>query len=217
MSLKNIKILVVDDHKMIRDGIRTMLETHKKEFNFTIDEAGSGEEAINKIIILDYDIVLMDYQLPKLNGAETLQQMLIYKSTTKTLAISNYDEQAYIKNFLQAGAKGYVLKDISPTELILAINTILSGKHYFTNEIAYKLTNANSSITSKKQNHFGLTKRELQILELIVNEMTNDEIAEKLFLAKRTVDTHRQNLLNKMNVKNTVGLVKCAYEFNLVV
>lgn len=218
MKIKKIKVLIVDDHKMIRDGIRTMLESQSRRYKFTITEAESGEEAIDKVHENSYDIVLMDYQLPNMNGADTVKSLVIYKSNIKILALSNYDEYTYITNIMKAGAMGYVLKNIGPDELIQAIETILAGKNYYANDVAIKLIDIESS--SKKMfsasHDLGITKRELQILKMIVSEMTNDEIAKKLELGKRTVDSHRQNLLNKLRVKNTAGLVKCAYELKLV-
>ena len=218
MGIKKIKILIVDDHKMLRDGIRTMLQSQAKRYKFMITEAGSGEEAIDKVTLNDYDIVLIDYQLPNLNGADTVKNMVAIKSSIKVLALSNYDEYTYITNIMNEGAKGYVLKNIGPDELIHAIETILSGKNYYADDVAIKLIDIETSSKkmSARLDKHGITKRELQVLKMIANEMTNEEIAKKLVLGKRTIDSHRQNLMNKLNVRNTAGLVKYAYEFKLV-
>jgi DNA-binding NarL/FixJ family response regulator len=215
--VKIIRLLIVDDHQMVRDGIRVMLESKENFLRFEIDEAENGEIAIGKILKKNFDIVLIDYQLPGMSGTETLQRMRLYKKDIKVLALSNYDEFSYIKSMLSEGANGYVLKNIEPSQLIQAIQSVLAGTPYYSNEVALKLIDSakNSEKTVSVQKS-GLTKRELEILKMIALEMTNDEIAKLLFISKRTVDTHRQNLLNKLNVKNTAGLIKAAYEFNLL-
>jgi len=215
--LKIISILIVDDHQMVRDGIKVMLESKESFFRFEIDEAENGEIAIRKILKKDYDIVLIDYQLPGMSGPETLQQIRLYKKDIKVLALSNYDEISQIKSMLNEGVNGYILKNIEPSQLIQAIQSVLAGIPYYSNEVAIKLIdsakNSDKTIVLEKS---GLTKRELEILKMIALEMTNDQIAKSLFISKRTVDTHRQNLLNKLSVKNTAGLIKAAYEFNLL-
>ena len=215
--VKKISLLIVDDHQMVRDGIRVMLESKESFFLFEIDEAENGEIAIRKILKKDYDIVLIDYQLPGMSGSETLQQIRLYKKEMKVLALSNYDEISHIKSMLNEGVNGYILKNIEPTQLINAIQSVLAGVPYYSNEVAIKLIesakNSDKTLVLEKN---GLTKRELEILKMIALEMTNDEIAKSLFISKRTVDTHRQNLLNKLSVKNTAGLIKAAYEFNLL-
>lgn len=130
---------------MVRGGIRFMLESENDEYQLIITEAETGEDAIEKLIKNDFDIVLMDYQLPNLTGAETTQRMLLYKSETKILALSNYDEYSYITEMLNAGAKGYVLKNIGPEELTNAIEKIINGGKYYSNDVSVKLIHINSS------------------------------------------------------------------------
>jgi len=212
-----ISLLIVDDHQMVRDGIRVMLESKENFLRFDIDEAENGEIAIRKILKKDFDIVLIDYQLPGMSGTETLQKIRLYKKDIKVLALSNYDEFSYIKSMLNEGVNGYILKNIEPSQLIQAIQSVLAGVPYYSNEVAIKLIeSAKNSDKTMIPEKSGLTKRELEILKMIALEMTNDKIAKSLFISKRTVDTHRQNLLNKLNVKNTAGLIKAAYEFNLL-
>ena len=212
-----IRLLIVDDHQMVRDGIRVMLESKENFLRFEIDEAENGEIAIRKILKKNFDIVLIDYQLPGLSGTETLQRIRLYKKDIKVLALSNYDEFSYVKSMIDGGANGYILKNIEPTQLVNAIKSVLADIPYYSNEVALKLIdsakNSDKTVTAPKS---GLTKREMEILKMIALEMTNDEIAKSLFISKRTVDTHRQNLLNKLHVKNTAGLIKAAYEFNLL-
>jgi len=213
---KIVRLLIVDDHQMVRDGIRTMLESKKNLLRFEIDEAENGEIAIQKILKRNFDIVLIDYQLPGLTGVETLQRIHLYKKDIKVLALSNYDEFSYVKSMMDEGANGYILKNIDPSQLIHAIESVLAGTSYYSNEVALKLIDSAKNSDKVTVDKSGLSKRELEILKMIAREMTNDEIAKSLFISKRTVDTHRQNLLKKLHVKNTVGLVKAAYEFKLL-
>ncbi len=223
-NMKKIKVLIVDDHKMVRNGIRTMLETPDKKYKFLLQETENAEEGIEKAKKGMFDVIIMDYQLPRCNGADATRMILTSNPEAKVLALSSYDEYMYIDNMLKANAKGYVLKNISRDELIHAIETIMSGGVYYSNEVALKLISfENSNDAKKKSSRLDeekegiLSKREIEILKLIAEEYTNEEIANKLFISKRTVDTHRQNLLNKLNVKNTAGLVKCAIDLKLLV
>jgi DNA-binding NarL/FixJ family response regulator len=210
-----IRLLIVDDHQMVRDGIRVMLESQNKAYTFVITEAENGEDAIKNVLKYDYDIILIDYQLPKMTGMETVESILLYKPETKILALSNYDELTYINNMLKAGVNGYILKNVEPVELIAAIKTILNDKVFYSNEVAIKLIESKKRTVSNIDK-YSLTKRELEILKLITAEKTNDEISALLCIAKSTVDSHRQNLLNKLGVKNTVGLTKIAIEAKLI-
>lgn len=212
-----INLLIVDDHQMVRDGIKVMLQSKKDIFQFIIDEAENGDEALKKVLRKPYDIILMDYQMPDQTGAQVAENILKYQPRAKILALSNYEELAYVEKMIACGAKGYVLKNIEPTQLLMAIRTLLENKTYYSNEVSSKLLDATgkNNINAILEKH-GLTKRELEVLQMIAQEMTNEEIAEKLFVGKRTVDTHRQNLLNKLHARNTVGLIKAAFKLELV-
>jgi DNA-binding NarL/FixJ family response regulator len=213
-----IRLLIVDDHQMVRDGIRVMLESQDRIAGFDVTEADSGEDGLQKVLKQDFDIIMVDYQLPRMSGAETVEKILTYKPEAKILALSNYDELSYINKMISAGAKGYVLKNIEPSQLITAIETVLNGKSYYSNEVAVKLIDGDRQPRQKAfpLEYYGITRREMEILKMIAKEMTNEEIAAKLLLSKRTVDSHRQNLINKLHVKNTVGLIKIAFELKLI-
>lgn len=214
---KELSILIIDDHKMLRDGLKLMLSSLAKTIPFHITEAESGEAGIEKMNRFDFELVIMDYQLPGLSGAETIHRILRFKPNTKILALSNYDELPYIQSMIEAGAKGYVLKNIEPGEMLTAIKSVLADKNYYCSEVAIKLIDAGKDKSVKESAlQELLSKREIEVLQWIAMELTNEEIAQKLFVAKRTVDTHRQNLINKLNVRNTAGLVKFAYKMNLV-
>lgn len=214
---KIVDILIVDDHKVLRQGLKKMLSSLKKYLNIQIAEADSGAQAILKINQKDFDLIIMDYKMPDTSGLETIRRIRRFKSRMKIIILSNYDDLVFVESVREAGAKGYLLKDIEPDELLKAINTVLAGKIYYSNEIALKLLESNvSQKTSNRIATAKLTKRELEILKLIAMELSTAAIAEKLFISKKTVDTHRQNLLHKLKVKNTAGLVKAAYKMELI-
>ena len=219
--MEKIRILIVDDHKMIRNGLCAMLESYRKTHDFMIDEAESGEEALLQIKKSVYDLIIMDYQLPGMDGAETTRAIVDYNPIANILALSNYDETMYIENILKAGAKGYVLKNIAADELVKAITTILNGKNYYSNEVAVKLIdrqmNVKESILLQSLSSCEkLSERELEILKLVAEEYTNKQIAEKLFISQRTVENHRYNMLEKMKVNNVIALLKKAREQRLL-
>jgi DNA-binding NarL/FixJ family response regulator len=212
-----INVLVIDDHKMVRDGLKMMLGALKKLFRFKIVEAESGEEAIRKINREAFGLVIIDYQLPGISGVETIYRILRYKPATKIMVLSHYDELPCIQAMMDAGAKAYILKNIEPAEMQKAIKVVLEDGIYYSNSVALRLIDSGKENNVRQlQVKSSLTRRELEVLKMIAMELTNDEIAQKLFVAKRTIDSHRQNLINKLHVKNTVGLVKAAYSLNLI-
>jgi DNA-binding NarL/FixJ family response regulator len=212
-----IRTLIVDDHHLVRDGLKAMLISFRKEIHLEITEADSGEKALHYLNDADVDLILMDFKMEGLTGAETVERILRFKPAVKILALSNYNEYPIITAMMDAGALGYVLKSIHPSQLLTAIKTVLAGKKYFCNEAALTMiAAADDKDASKRLAYYKVTGRELEVLLLIVQGMTNIEIAEKLYLTKRTIDTHRQNLLKKMKVKNTAALVRLAVELNLL-
>jgi DNA-binding NarL/FixJ family response regulator len=132
-----VRVLIVDDHKLLRDGLTKMLHTFKKELPVTVMEAESGEIALRMLSNFPFDLCIIDYQLPSLTGPETLIRMLRFKPGLKVLALSNYNEIKCISEMLEAGALGYVLKSVHATQLLSAINTVLAGKRYFCNEVEH--------------------------------------------------------------------------------
>ncbi len=218
---RDVRILIVDDHKMVRDGIRSMLEFQESKFKFFINEAGDGEEGVEIATKNPFDIIMMDYQLPGIDGADAARLILEKKPDAKILALSNYNEYMYIDRMIKTGVKGFVLKNVTPEELIKAIDTILNGSNYFSNDVAIKLLNFENNNTdsfrsrlrnSKTKIYEDLSTREMEVLKLIGEAKSNDEIAEQLSISKRTVETHKQHLLKKIGVKNTSGLIKFAVE-----
>ncbi|MBI4944913.1 MAG: response regulator transcription factor [Bacteroidetes bacterium] len=213
--MKEIKVLIVDDHSIIRKGLRLVLESDNGGHVFLIDEVGSGKEAIGKIKQTEYDIVLMDYMMPYMNGAEATRAIVRFKPDVNVLAVSNYDELEYVKSIMKAGAKGYVLKNVNSGELVTAVLTVLRGSKYYSNDIALKLleeAEKNKKLLSKKV----MTKKEVRIIKLIAKSYTSKQIAREFGVTKRVVDYYRAELLKKMRVNNTAGLLMKAKKLKLI-
>lgn len=211
-----IKVFIVDDHKMVIEGLQLLLDNHD-EIVFT-DYATSGKEALEKISISKPDVVLLDVNMPNMNGFETCKKILQLDSEIKVIAISMHKESSLIKLMFGNGAKGYVLKNASQKEVIKAIKAVYKGKKYVDEEVNEILINSlTKSAKQKISNSFPkLSRREKDVLRLIMNEKTTQEIAEKLNISFGTVETHRRNMLIKTGARNTVGLVKLVFEYNLL-
>ena len=209
--MSEIKILIVDDHKMIRDGIKSMLQG---EMDYVVvGEASNGKEALGKLEDIEVDLAIMDINMPEMNGVECTIEINKNYVNTKVLALTMHDEELYLAKMMEAGAVGYILKDLGKDELLRAIREIVNGKHYFSPEITISVIKELTSPTKQfSLIDNPLTIRELEVLELICQEFTNQEIANNLSISIRTVDAHRRNLLEKTASKNTAGLVK--YSFN---
>lgn len=211
-----IKVFIVDDHKMVIEGLRLLLQNHKEIE--VVDFALSGEEALKKITTLLPDVVLMDVNMPGMNGIETTKKMLALVPEIKIIAISMHKESSLIKLMLHNGAKGYVLKNAGQDEVIEAIEKVHIGKMYLdetVNEIVINSV-ANTAKLKTTDNFPKLSRREKDVLKLIMDEFTTQEIADKLFISFGTVETHRRNMLIKTGARNTVGLVKMALEYDLL-
>lgn len=215
---KALNILIIDDHQLVRDGIKTMLYSKNDKYDFVITEADTGERGIQKTLENTFDIILADYQLPDTLGPDMVKRILLKRPKAKILALSSYDEYACIKNMINAGAKGYILKNISPTDLVEAIETILDGKKYYADDVKDKieLFRKRKIAGTRQLEKLGVSTREIQVLKLIAKGLTNEVISKRLKLAKRTVDTHRQNLLNKFEVNNTANLISKATELSII-
>ena len=219
--MKEIKVLLVDDHKVVRDGIKYTLNLQQK-FKATFDEAEDGEQAVQKAKVFSYDIIIMDVQMPNKDGAQATKEIIRLNKNSKILALSMFDEDFHILNMIKAGALGYIIKNTGAEELNNAINAVISGKKYYSNDVAIKLIGPyHDDIVERKPRRKNtykgiLSKREVEILKLIGAEFTNEEISKKLCISKRTVDSHRQNVMNKLQVKNAAGLIKYIMQNNLI-
>jgi two-component system, NarL family, nitrate/nitrite response regulator NarL len=209
-----IKILIADDHQIVCDGIKNLLD---EEENIKILGAvNTGEDAVEFCKSNYVDICLMDINMPIMNGIDATSKISA-DTITKVIAITNHQELAYIYKMINAGASGYILKISGKTTLMEAINDVSSGHKYFSPQVKELIENMdNNSFEQVKTPDISLSRREKEILRLIVLGYTNQEISATLFISKNTADTHRKNLLKKLNVNNTAGLVRLAYETNVL-
>ena len=219
---KQITIALVDDHMLVRNGIKSLLE--EEQDLQVIAEGSNGFEAIDIVDKYKPDILIIDVRMPELNGIDAVQKIQDKGSNSKSIVLSMHDSEEYILQSIKAGAFGYLLKDTDKKEFIKAIHTVHSGEKYFSGDISNiivsnLLQNDNSTkITSTPnitEDPFGLTKKEKQILKLILTGKTNSEISDALQNSKRTIETHRFNLMKKMNVKNLIELSTKASQFGL--
>jgi len=207
-----IRLLIADDHKIFRDGLISIFNNEGKIK--VIGEASNGSQALQILGEIEVDVVLMDINMGENDDGISTTQIIKQKyPNTNVLILSMYNESSYIIKSMEVGASGYLLKNAGREETIRAIQTIYAGDTYYSSEVSDKIM---AHITNKNKSSIHLTKREVEILKLIANEYSNSQIAEKLFISIRTVDTHRRNLLEKIAVKNTVGLIKYAIKEGLV-
>ncbi|HKK24477.1 MAG TPA: response regulator transcription factor [Gracilimonas sp.] len=214
--MANINIGIVDDHKIVRDGVKVMVEDHPG-FDI-ICEAENGKEAIEQCSNHNVDVLIMDITMPVMDGIEATRVIKENHPDIKILALTMLSEDQHIRKMIKAGASGYILKNSGKQELIKAIESIIEGKHYFSNDATQAILQELVTPDLNKVNDdddVHITDREREVLKLIVNEFTNQEIADKLFVSVRTIDAHRRNLLQKTGAKNTAGLVKYALKNKL--
>ncbi len=207
----NLRLVIADDHSLFRMGLVSLL---KKEGYMIVGQASDGKEAIQVCREKEAEVVLMDIDLPEMNGIEATKIILEENPGIHVLALTWADQESTIIKMIQAGARGYVIKDAEMDELNMAIHAIAKGNTYFSHEAASFLIahlNKRQGIqraVQKGGKDWSITPREMEILQYIAEEFSNKEIAAKLFISPRTVETHRRNLIQKLHVKNTVGLIK---------
>jgi DNA-binding NarL/FixJ family response regulator len=218
--MEPIKVIIADDHKIIRVGLRGLLE-HEDDITVS-GEAENAEEVLKVLETNPAEVVLMDIDLGETDGITTTRKIKELYPAIHVLGLTMHEEPDYIIKMLEAGASGYLLKNAGREELLTAIHTVAKGDSYFSQKVSTTLLQA---ITKQKEappaqkkpiGPTPLSDREIEVLSLIAQEFSNGEIAEKLFISIRTVDTHRRNLLEKLQVKNTVGLVKYAIEKGII-
>jgi DNA-binding NarL/FixJ family response regulator len=218
--MKKIKVLLVDDHQIIRVGVQTMI-IEESDIDF-VGCATNGIEALEMVKQLSPDIIISDISMPDMNGIEFTIKLSELKFQTKVLILSMYTTDDYIYNAIKAGAKGILSKQDTNKEILLeAIRTIDAGEEYYSPNISKNLMK-NYLNTVKKSSHpeninkYSLTQREKEILKLYVEGFSNQEVAEKLNISIRTVETHKNNIMQKFEFKSTVEMVKFALKNNLV-
>lgn len=211
--MQKTKVLLVDDHPVIRYGLVTLLE--EEEELEIVYEAEGGHDALQKLEEHDdIQLVIMDMKMPDMNGVEATIHMKKLYPDIKILALSMYNDKQYISRMIKAGAAGYILKNAPQEEIMKAVRSVMAGENYFSNQISDIIVSQYIQEQSlegySELEPIVLTSREKEILELIAMEKTNVEIGDALEISKRTVESHRRNLIRKLDCKNTAGLVKFA-------
>ena len=202
--MERLSIILVDDHKLFREGLKLLLDN--LSFIGEVREASNGLAFLEELEAGIPDLVFIDIDMPVLNGIEATSKALQSYPDLKIIALSMYGDEEYYMKMINAGVKGFVLKNSGIQEVETAIHTVISGKNYFSQEILILLIKnmTRKKVQGKKS---GLSEREVEILYQICMGFSNQEIADLLYLSKRTVDKHRENLLLKTQSKNTAGLV----------
>ncbi|MBI2279615.1 MAG: response regulator transcription factor [Bacteroidetes bacterium] len=216
MNKKEIRLMIVDDHKMIRDGIKLMLKSNP-EIKL-IAEAENGLEAVKYIDNNPkaLDVVLMDISMPKLNGIDATKDIKAHHKHINILAITMHLEESYITDMMKAGASGYILKESGKEDLIEAILKVAEGKLYFTSEVSSIIIGNMMNNDSTNHTKSIISDREKEVIKYVAQGISNIEIGEKLNLSARTIESHRRNILQKLDLKNTAEMISYAIKHHWV-
>jgi DNA-binding NarL/FixJ family response regulator len=212
-----IRVLIAEDHLMVRAGIRALLE--KAGDIHVMGEASNGQEAIEMTETLKPDVLIMDIMMPRMNGIQAAKNLHEMKLPTRILLLSMYSDEGFVHQALQYGVKGYVLKSSVSDELLWAVRAVASGKTYLSSPISEIVVESSIHPHSALQDGdplSNLSPREKEILQLIAEEHTSAEIGKMLFISEKTVEKHRTKLMEKLNVRNLAGLVRLAVKYHLV-
>lgn len=216
MSKKKIAVMLVDDHKLLRQGLKQILEL-EEDIN-VVSQAGDGEEAIEKAQKYNPDIILLDINMPKVNGIETLRRLKDLGINSKIIILTIYDDREYLFETMKIGASGYVLKDSDADSLIKAIKDVNHGKTYIQPSIASVLVEELNEKNKKDGDYAkieSLTKREYEVLTLVAEGLNNKEIASKLFISEKTVKNHVSNIFKKIKVNDRIQAAIFAFKNNI--
>ena len=210
--MKKISVLLADDHTIVREGFRKMLEMEKDIE--VVDEAADGRQAVALAKKFRPDVVLMDIAMPLLNGLEATRQLLKALPATKILMLSAHSDDAYVQNAIDSGARGFLLKQTSAHEVCRAIREVHAGKKFFSPSIAKRLDQRNQKSPDRegllKKKNLNLTSREIEVLQLIAEGKANKETAAELGIGLKTVEKHREHLMEKLDIHDTAGLTRYA-------
>ncbi|MEZ5197581.1 MAG: response regulator transcription factor [Bacteroidales bacterium] len=215
--MDKIKVILVDDHAIVRDGIKALINTDEIA---VINEASSAKEFFSILKIEQPDIAVLDISLPDISGIEITKKLSEEYPNIKVIILSMHLNEDFIFNAVKAGAMSYLPKNTNPTELINAIHEVAAGKDYFSEQVSniilksyIKKAKAN---TDERLTESALSKRELEILKLFAEGKSNKEIADKLFISCRTVESHKNHIMHKLELKSTVELIKFAIKNNII-
>ncbi|MDX9906508.1 MAG: response regulator transcription factor [Bacteroidales bacterium] len=209
-----LKIFIVDDHEFFRNGLKMVI--NRLKYARVAGEASNGREFLDLLAGEEPDVVLIDIQMPVMNGIEATRLALEEYPDLKVVALTMFDDEEYIQSMIDAGAKGFLLKNITKDILDQALTAVYSGKNYYSPELFDFFTRKVVSEPRYDDDEIQLTRREKEILQLICDGLSNKEIADKLFISERTVVGHKSNLLAKTNCKSSVGLLSYAIRNRLV-
>ena len=215
-GMKKLKIYVVDDHKLFREGLKLLLST--QDFVQHVYEASNGLEFVENLSMISCDVVLMDIEMPMMNGIEATLAAMRLKPDMKIIVLSMYGDEQYYYKMIDAGVKGFVLKSSGIEKVITAIKKVSEGENYFSEELLVNILNNmrdNARVESEMPDN-EISERELEILYHVCKGLSNQEIADALFISKRTVDKHRANLLSKTGCRNTAALVMYAIRNKMI-
>jgi two-component system, NarL family, response regulator DegU len=218
--MEKINVVLADDHVLVRNGIKAMLESDTEIE--VIGEASNGEEALETAKTLKPDILILDIRMPRMTGLEAAAKLKDVAPNTKAVILSMHDSEEYVLQALDAGAYGYLLKDTDKIEFLKALKQVYAGNKYFSgavsNVLANRLLNSNKSFTPKTvaDDPYHLTRREKEILRMIIDGKNNKDIADSQEKSVRTIETHRFNIMKKLGVTNAIDMVNKAVKENLV-
>jgi len=211
--MDKINIVLVDDHQMFRDGVKSVLSD--EENIEIVGEVGSGKDLYELLKNETPDLIITDISMPDISGIEVAKHISENYPDIKILMLSMHSNEEFITKALSVGANGYLPKDTSMSELLEAINSIYKGENYFNKSISDTILKSLMNKPKDKEENKSLTKREKEIINLVVEGLSNKEIAEKLCISIRTVDSHKNNIMQKLGLKSSVELVKYAIKNNL--
>ncbi|HQG38623.1 MAG TPA: response regulator transcription factor [Chitinophagales bacterium] len=212
--MKKHRIILVDDHQMLIDGLTAILSINNDIE--IIKTFTNGKLLIEEVSSLHPDIILTDISMPEIDGYELTKQIKKINPSILVIALSMSGNIVDINRMIEVGISGYVLKNVGNKELVEAIYKVAQGKMHFSDDVLEEMIKNKHSKPEKSEEQAKLTERELEILKLIVQEYNNAEIADKLFISERTVETHRKNMIRKFNTKTIVGLIKYAMDSKLI-
>lgn len=217
--MNKINIVLADDHVLVRKGIMAMLESDS-DIN-VVGEAGNGSEALASAKALHPDILLLDIRMPEMSGLEAAARLRNYSPGTKAVILSMHDSEDYVIEALNAGAYGYLLKDTDKAEFIKALKQIHAGNKYFSGSVSNVLAklarpHTTAGVAPARNDSYGLTKREKEILRRVVDGQHNQDIADSLDKSVRTIETHRFNIMKKLGVNNAVDMINKTIKENLI-
>ncbi len=213
-SNKQYNIMIVDDHALFRNGLKLLLNAFD---NFkVVAEASNGLEFLETIKVIPVDVVLLDIEMPEMDGIKAAQKALKEKPDLKIITLSMYGDEEYYYKMVEAGVVGFLLKDSDIDEVHAALVSVMDGKNYFSQDLLQNLIYTLKTTSDKVVDTGDLSPREVEIISLVCKGMSNAEISEELFLSKRTVEKHRANVLEKTNTRNTASLVMYAIKNRIV-